>query len=89
MKNKKFMGIFITLIILACFWNLFAQTTDRPIPQRDGHERLGPPPPPPLVSMVISPDAKYLYVFYGERIYQYELPNLKFLRSIGISSSKY
>jgi hypothetical protein len=38
----------------------------------------------PIVSMVISPNSKYLYIFCRERVYQYELPNLKLIKSSGV-----
>lgn len=43
----------------------------------------------PIISMVISPDSKYLYIFWGERVYQYELPNLKLIDSPGVDSRRY
>jgi hypothetical protein len=66
-------------------------------PQGESQERFGPPqgqgqerfgPPPPFVSMAISPDSKYLYIFYRERIYQYELPYLKLIKSAGVDSRR-
>ena len=98
MKNSKALWIFSILIVLAIVGTLFAQTYDRQPPQGESQERFGPPqgqgqeridqPPPPFVSMAISPDSKYLYIFYRERIYQYELPNLKLIKSAGVDSRR-
>jgi hypothetical protein len=85
MKNLKALSIFSILIVLAIAGNLFAQTYDRQQPQGQGPERFGPMPPP-FSSMAISPDSKYLYIFYNGRIYQYELPNLKLIKSASIDS---
>jgi hypothetical protein len=100
MKNLKALWIFPILIVLAIVGTLFAQTYDRQPPQGESQERSGqpqgesqerfgqPPPPFPVVSMAISPDSKYLYIFYRERIYQYELPYLKLIKSAGVDSRK-
>jgi len=98
MKNIKALWIFSILIVLAIVGNLFAQTYDRQPPQGESEERSGPPQgqgqerfrptPPPPSSMAISPDSRYLYIFYRERIYQYELPSLKLIKSAGIDSGR-
>lgn len=87
MKNSKALWVFSVLIVLAIAGNVFAQTYDRQPPQGQGQERFGPPPPL-FSSMAISPDSKYLYLFYRERIYQYELPSLKLVKSADVDSRR-
>jgi len=42
------------------------------------------PQPSPSSTMAISPDSKYLYLFHSNRIYQFELPALRLIKSIEV-----
>jgi hypothetical protein len=54
--------------------------------EKDGMMGIGPLPGS-MSAMVISPDFRHLYLFHDNKIYQFELPGLVFVKSVEVEKA--